>query len=472
MILEQHYLACLSQASYLIADDATGVAAVVDPRRDVDLYVDAAADRGLRIEHVILTHFHADFVAGHIELAKRTGAKIHLGAKATADFAFEPLGEGDEIALGNVRLRALLTPGHTPEGISLLVFEHADDVAPHAVLTGDTLFIGDVGRPDLMASIGVTAEELAGMLYDSTREKLLTLPDETLVFPGHGAGSMCGKSLSTDTVSTIGDQRRLNYALQDMSREDFIRLVTEARPEPPAYFGFDARKNREERGTLDEVLDGVNALDLAAFDLRIETGAIALDVRDPEDFAEAHLAGSISIGLDGRFATWAGTVLPVDAEIVLIAPAGREREAATRLGRIGFDRVRGYLSGGLDAVPESRRRAVRRLDPVELKAALAGTPAPVVLDVRQPGEHAAAAIEGASLIPLTELPARLDDAPRPAGEAPLVLQCAAGYRSMIAASLLERAGREGLADLRGGMTAWQRASLPTVTSEGASCSSS
>jgi glyoxylase-like metal-dependent hydrolase (beta-lactamase superfamily II) len=303
MILEQHYLACLSQASYLIADESTGIAAVVDPRRDVDLYVEAAAKHGVAIRHVVLTHFHADFVAGHLELAKRTGATIHLGALASADYAFEPLGDGAELALGRVRLRALETPGHTPEGISLLVFDGPDAAEPHAVLTGDTLFIGDVGRPDLMASVGVTAEELAGMLYDSTRDKLLKLPDATLVYPGHGAGSMCGKNLSTDTVSTIGDQRRFNYALQPMSRADFIALVTAELPLAPAYFGFDARKNREERGMLEDVLAGLAPLELPAFDEQLAAGAIALDVRDPEQYAAGHLERSISIGLDGRFAT-------------------------------------------------------------------------------------------------------------------------------------------------------------------------
>jgi glyoxylase-like metal-dependent hydrolase (beta-lactamase superfamily II) len=467
MILEQHYLACLSQASYLVGDEAAGVAAVVDPRRDVDLYLEAAAKHGLAIRHVVLTHFHADFVAGHLELARRTGATIHLGTRARADYPFEPLSEGDEIALGAVRLRALETPGHTPEGISLLVYDGPEAAQPHAVMTGDTLFIGDVGRPDLMASVGVTAAELAGMLYDSTRGKLLALPDATLLYPGHGAGSMCGKSLSTDTVSTIGDQRRFNYALQEMSREDFIALVTADQPQAPAYFGYDARMNRERRGMLEDALAGLRALDLAAADAALAAGAVALDVRTPEDYAAAHLAGSISVGLDGRFATWAGTVLPPDAEVVLIAPEGREREAALRLGRIGYDRVRGYLAGGVGTVPAARRRAVCRYDAPELARELAGGASggapPRVLDVRQPGEVAAGAIADALAIPLTQLADRLDEVP--AG--PFVIQCAGGYRSMIAASLFERAGREDLHDLRGGMTAWQAAGLPTVTAEGA-----
>jgi rhodanese-related sulfurtransferase len=279
---------------------------------------------------------------------------------------------------------------------------------------------------------------------------------------------MCGKSLSSETVSTIGAQRRFNYALQEMSRADFIALITADQPMAPAYFGFDARKNREERGVLEDVLAGVAPLDLAAFDAKLAAGAIPLDVRDPEQYAAAHLERSISIGLDGRFASWAGTVLPLDAEIVLIAPAGREREAALRLGRIGFDRVQGFLRGGIDPVPATRRRSVRRLDPTELAAALKSDTPPRLLDVRQPGEFAANALADAELIPLTELGQRLDDAP----SAPFVIHCAGGYRSMIAASLFERASRTSLtalADLRGGMNAWLAASLPTVTTEGASC---
>jgi glyoxylase-like metal-dependent hydrolase (beta-lactamase superfamily II)/rhodanese-related sulfurtransferase len=465
MILEQYYLGCLSQASYLIGDEGTGAAAIVDPRRDVDLYIDEAQKRGLALRHVILTHFHADFVAGHLELRERTGATIHLGAHARASYPFEPLAEGDEVVLGRVRLRALETPGHTPEGISLLVFD-GQGPAPKAVLTGDTLFIGDVGRPDLMASAGMQAGDLAGMLYDSTREKLMTLPDDTLVYPGHGAGSACGKNISKDTVSTIGAQKRLNAALQPMSRDEFIALVTAELPAAPSYFAFDAGLNREERPRLEQMLAGLRALSFAEVERALAGGALALDVRDPELFAAGHLAGALSIGLDGRFASWAGTVIAPGTELVLIAPAGREREAALRLGRIGYDRVAGYLAGGLEAVPAGRRASVARVDAPALSSALSRKGAPRVLDVRERGERAAQSIEGSLFIPLGELAGRASEVPAGA----LVVHCAGGYRSMIAASLLARAGREDLADLRGGMGAWNAAGLPTVAAAGASCS--
>ncbi|HZI93095.1 MAG TPA: MBL fold metallo-hydrolase, partial [Patescibacteria group bacterium] len=300
MILKQYYLGCLAHASYLIADEA-GAAVVVDPQRDIDQYLDDAARLGLTIRHVLLTHFHADFVAGHLELRDRVGASIGLGARASADYPFTALKDGDTIELGSVRLKILETPGHTPEGISILAYDlNASADKPHAVLTGDTLFIGDVGRPDLMASIGITADDLAGMLYDSLRGKLMALPDETLLYPAHGAGSMCGKNLSTDTVSTIGAQRQYNYALQPMSKEAFVRMVTADQPEAPRYFAHDAELNRSERATLDTMLERALApLGLDEMLKLREAGARVLDVRDPAEFEGAHLDGSVNIGLGG-----------------------------------------------------------------------------------------------------------------------------------------------------------------------------
>ena len=358
MILEQRYLGCLSHASYLVADEATGVAAVVDPQRDVDGYLAEARARGLTIRHVLLTHFHADFVSGHLELAERAGADIRLGARAKADYPFIPMHDGDVLRLGEnaqVRLTFLETPGHTPESVSILVHDEARDAsAPHAVLTGDTLFIGDVGRPDLLASQGLTAADLAGMLYDSLRGKLLPLPDATLVYPAHGAGSACGKSLSRDTVSTMGIQRRGNYALRPMPREEFVRLVTADQPEMPAYFAFAADLNRRHRATLDAALERASRpLDLEAFLRRRAEGAQVLDVREPPEFAAGHLAGGINIGLSGRYASWAGTLLDAGHPLLLVAPPGREREAALRLGRIGFDDVEGFLAGGAGAFVRS-----------------------------------------------------------------------------------------------------------------------
>jgi len=469
MILKQYYLGCLAHASYLVADEQTGTAVVVDPQRDIDQYVDDAQHQGLQIRYVFLTHFHADFLAGHLELRDRVGATLCLGAHAEADYAFTPFKDGDTLEFGQVRLHILETPGHTPEAISILVYDlHQDARHPYAVLTGDTLFIGDVGRPDLMASIGMTADELAGMLYDSLHQKLLRLPDETLVYPAHGAGSMCGKNLSTDTVSPLGVQKRYNYALQPMSRADFIRLVTADQPEVPAYFSYDAMLNRRERPTLDQALEReLNPLSLDDMLRLSNTGAQVLDVRDPADFEGAHLVGSINIGLGGSYATWAGTILERDQPIVLIAEPGREHEAALRLGRIGFDAVAGYLDGGMQALetrPDLLRRT-ERITATTLAEQLATSVPPVVLDVRTPREWQGKHIAGSLNIPLNHLRGRLQEVPR---HTPLVLHCQSGYRSAIAASLLERHGIATCADLVGGFAAWEASQLDVVSASACS----
>jgi glyoxylase-like metal-dependent hydrolase (beta-lactamase superfamily II) len=464
VIFKQYYLGCLSQASYLIGDEVTRTAIVVDPRRDVEEYLEDAAAAGLRIEHVILTHFHADFVAGHLELRERTGARIHLGARATAEYEFAPLHDGDTLEFGRVRLGILETPGHTPEGISVLVYDlDRDGVRPHAVLTGDTLFIGDVGRPDLMASEGVTAEALARQLYDSIHRKLLRLPDDTLVYPGHGAGSACGKNLSSETVSTMGAQRRENYALQPMEREAFVSLITRDQPKAPAYFGFDAKLNRRSRPTLEAALAREQApLSLDAV-LRAQAGgAQVLDVRDPDAYAAGHLAGSTNIGLQTRFASWAGALLTPTRPIVIVAEPGHEEEAALRLGRIGFDNVLGHLAGGIEAArrPGHPLRRGRRLAPAELKALLDRGPLTLV-DVRFPGEWAGGAIPGSVNIPLDQLEDRLGEIPRGGRVA---VYCQSGMRSSTAASLLEQAGFEDVADLAGGYQAWSTtAAEPAAT---------
>ncbi len=353
MILKQYYLGCLAHASYLLGDEASATGIVVDPQRDIQQYLKDAETFGLQIRHVFLTHFHADFVAGHLELRDRCGATIHLGAQAQAEYAFVAMKDGDTLDFPGMRLQILETPGHTIESISILVFDLAKDAAkPYAVLTGDTLFIGDVGRPDLRASLGWTADDLGAHLYDSIHNKLLPLPDETLVYPAHGAGSLCGKKLSSDTVSSLGDQRRLNYALQPMSKEEFIRLVTADQPDAPAYFTYDAILNTRERATLDKNLEQVlHPIDLDEVLRMGDLGAQILDVRDAAEYAKGHLAGSINIGLGGQYATWAGTVLDRAKPIVIIAEPSREQEAALRLGRIGFDHVKGYLQGGMEALP-------------------------------------------------------------------------------------------------------------------------
>lgn len=465
MILEQFYLECLSQASYLIGDEDSGEAAVIDPRRDVEVYLEAAARRGLRILHVLLTHFHADFVSGHLELAARTGAAIHMGAAARADFAVEPMADGDELRLGGLRLRAMTTPGHTPESTCFLLLDAAgEDAAPRCVFTGDTLFVGDVGRPDLLASVGVTAEDLAAQLYHSLHEKLLKLPDDTVVYPGHGAGSACGKNLGSETSSTIGDQRQRNLAVQPMSLERFVALVTTDQPPAPAYFGRDAALNKRRHPLLEEELEGaLRPLDPSSVEALVAQGAQLVDVRPGDSFAAGHLPGSVSVGLEGRFASWAGTVLDFDAPVVLVAEAGTEGEAALRLGRIGL-RVTGFLDGGSHGLA-GRLVHFERLAPRDLQARLSGEAPPRVLDVRAPSERAGSRIEGSEHLPLAELPARLGEIPR---DRPVVCVCGGGYRSAIAASLLQRAGVPEVMDLRGGMAAWMAAELP-IEGSGASC---
>jgi glyoxylase-like metal-dependent hydrolase (beta-lactamase superfamily II)/rhodanese-related sulfurtransferase len=463
MLLKQYYLGCLAHASYLIADEVTGTAVVVDPQRDIEQYLQDAAAHGWHIDYVFLTHFHADFLAGHIELRDRVGATICLGAQARADFAFTPFAHGETLSLGQVQLKVLETPGHTPEAICILVYDlQKDSAQPQAVLTGDTLFIGDVGRPDLMASVGISATALAGMLYDSLYDKLLPLPDETLVYPAHGAGSMCGKNLSSDTFSTLGTQRRFNYALQPMSKEAFITLVTTDQPEAPSYFAYDAMLNRRERLTLTQTLQQVlTPLPLDHVVRQMNTGAQVVDVRDPETFEAGHLIGSVNVGLQGNFATWAGTVLAQDRPIILIAEPGQEAEAAMRLGRIGFDHIMGYLQGGaqsLQARPELVRR-IERMTATELATALGSPYPPVVLDVRGPGERASKYLDGSLHLPLNRLQRQLSDVPR---DHKVVLQCAGGYRSAIAASILANHGMTNIADLVGGLAAWEAAGLDLV----------
>jgi hydroxyacylglutathione hydrolase len=454
MILEQHYLACLSQASYLIVDERTKTAAVVDPRRDVQLYLDRAADLGVTIRHVLLTHFHADFLAGHLELQKRTGATIWLGAAGRAEYEASPMEDGGSLEFGDVRLGFLATPGHTPESTCITVFDLAKDREhPHAVLTGDTLFIGDVGRPDLLVSAGMEATDLGGMLFDSLRQKLLTLPDETIVYPGHGAGSACGKNLSSDTSSTIGRQRATNYALQPMEKDEFVRLVASEQPRAPGYFAHDAVLNRKKHATLDQVLDGLKPLPLEAVLAAVNGGAALLDTRAADEFALGHVSGSINIGLGGRFASWAGTMLPASRKVVLLTSPGDERESALRLGRIGFDHVAGYLQGGIAAV-EARPELLSsytRLTPQALEQRLSDSAPPLVVDIRTPGEWNAGHIDTALHVELDDLPRRLDEIPR---DRDLVVVCRGGYRSSIGASLLEGAGYTKVTDLVGGMDAY------------------
>lgn len=450
----QYYLDCLSHASYLIGDETTKRAVVVDPQRDVSEYLADAKQLGFTIELVIETHFHADFVSGHLELAHATGAKIVFSSVAEAEFDFMGVADGERYSLGDVTLEFRHTPGHTPESLSVVVYEHGTDTVPYGVLTGDALFIGDVGRPDLLASIGFTREELADKLYDSLHNKLMTLPDATRVYPAHGAGSACGKNLSTEHWSTIGDQRATNYALRAPDKPSFMRLVTEGQPPAPGYFVYDAILNRKDRGLLDEgrlpepmtYEETMEAL---------ERGAVLVDGRSPEEFAQGHLRGAINIGLDGRYAEFAGSILRSDVDVVLFTEPGQELEAKNRLGRIGFDRVIGFLASPFKTMvehPDNVEQA-SRLTAKAFEERVADVPGLQIVDVRNPGEADAGVIPSAVNIPVGQLPSRLDELD-PA--APTVVYCAGGYRSSAAASLLRQRGFSDVSDILGGYQAWQQ----------------
>lgn len=459
MYFAQYYLDCLSQAAYLIGDQTSGRAVLVDPRRDITEYLTDAAAHGLRIEAVINTHFHADFIAGHLEVAARTGAWIGYGQRAAeVEYPIRRFTEGERISLGDVTLEILETPGHTPESISILVHEHAGDEIPYGVLTGDALFIGDVGRPDLLSSLGVTADDLGRMLYDSVQHKLMALPDQVRVFPAHGAGSACGKNLSTERQSTIGIQRLTNYACTPMTEDEFVAIVTEGQPSAPGYFVYDAVLNRKQHEILD-VTAHLTPLSTTDFLARRTDSTVVLDTRGPAEFAAGHLRGSLNVPADGRFAERAGMVIQPGNEILVVAPQDREEEVITRLARIGFDTVTGYLREPEGAFPEIADEMTRasRLTVHELHAAIDRTPPPLVLDIRNTGELATGVIEGAVHVPLAELPHRLDEMP---DDRPIVVYCAHGTRSSIAASLLRNAGRTDVSDLIGGYDAWQPAFEP------------
>ncbi len=445
MTIKQMYLGCLAQASYLIVDEASKTAAVVDPRRDVDEYLAEAAKLGVSIKHILLTHFHADFVAGHLELQRRTDATIYLGAKADPDYPFTPVKEGDVLEFGDVRLKFLETPGHTPESISILVNDQA-------VLTGDALFIGDVGRPDLMASKGITAAELASQLYDSVHGKLLKLPDETVLYPGHGAGSMCGKALSEETVSTIGMQKKTNPMCRPMARDEFIRLLG-GQAEAPPYFAYDADMNRRNRETLDAAKARVIPLPADRVLAMQKEGAQIVDTREAADWQKGHWADSFNIPLSGKYATYSGMVLDPKKPIVIISDEGRVEEAVTRLGRIGFDSVAGYLQ---EAVPAGLVRTSAHVTAAELAEWTSRPEPPLVLDVRLPGEFQSSRLEGALNIPMHHLAERALELPKNRW---IAIICRTGHRSSVAQSILEQAGFTKTSNVDGGIVAWKELNL-------------
>ena len=457
MILKQYYLGCLSHGSYLIADKSTGQAVVVDPRRDIEDYLDDAAASGLRIVGVINTHFHADFVAGHLELAAATGAWIGYGAAATADYEIRSLAHGERISLGGVELEILETPGHTWESISILVREHAGDEVPHAVLTGDALFIGDVGRPDLAASVGASPIELAHALYHSIHDTLMVLPDAVRLLPAHGAGSACGKNLSEELESTIGAQRFMNPSVSPMDEEAFVVMITSGQPAIPQYFATDALLNRRAHALMGRTTVAAPLTVDAVRDL-ITAGVTIVDARTPDQYAAGHLVGSVNVGIDGRFAETAGMVLAEGDDVLIVANPGSENEVALRLGRIGYDRAVGFLPEPERAFEQlsSLVRTTNRITAAELDEVAAQTGA-IVLDVRNPGEREAGFIPGSAFIPLAELPQRLDELPT--GRA-VIVHCASGWRSSVAASVLRAAGRDDVTDVVGGSNEWAALHVP------------
>jgi len=451
MRFTQYYLDCLSQASYLIADDTTGQAVIVDPRRDVAEYLSDAKEHGLTIVGIINTHFHADFLSGHLELARETGAWIGYGSVARPEFQFRALEDGERISLGDVTLQIMATPGHTPESISVLVHEHADDEVAYGVLTGDALFIGDVGRPDLLASVGVTAEELGRMLYDSVQHKLMRLPDDVRVFPAHGAGSACGKNLSTEKQSTIGEQRRLNYACQPMSEDAFLEVVTGGQPTAPAYFVYNATLNKAERSVRDTDA-AIPVLTDEQVDEALADGALLVDARDQQEFAAGHLKEAISIPSDGRLAETVGTVLEPSQRFVIMAPEEEVQEVATRFARIGFDHVLGHVADpeGYLLGREKQVERSSRLTAAQVEEACESEQVQLI-DIRNIGELEAGTIPGARHLPLAELRDRMAELDP---ERPVVLYCAGGWRSSVGASVLRAAGFTDVSDVLGGYNAW------------------
>ena len=456
--IEQFFLGCLAHASYLVASE--GIAAVIDPQRDVDIYIEAAKQKNLKIEHIIETHLHADFVSGHHELAERTGARIYLGADAHATFPHITIKDGDALQFGNARFNFLHTPGHTIEGVCAVLTDLSTPAQPRAVFTGDTLFVGDVGRPDLSGDH--TPQELAAMLYHSLHEKLLTIPDDTEIFPAHGAGSLCGRQMGSERSSTIGKQRRTNYALLARNQDEFIHLLTDSLPPRPEYFGRDVELNRHGASSIND-LPAPKPL-LAPEVLRLQSeGAIVLDTRPAMEFAVAHVPGSVHIALSGQYASWAARILGLDKHIILVGEdADQLRESQLRLARVGIEHVDAYLDGGitgwlkggyeLDYIPQVSVQDLAELEEKE-KDHLA------ILDVREPGEIETGAIENSIRIPLGQLTDRASELDP---NKLLVVHCKGGYRSSIASSILRRAGLREIADLTGGFDAW-KAAHETVT---------
>lgn len=463
MIVEQLYTSCLSEAAYFIASD--GEAAVIDPLRDVDEYIKKAEELGVKIKYIFETHFHADFVSGHLDLSEKTGAPIVYGPQTEAKFKFHKAEDGEEFSIGKLKLKVLHTPGHTLESTCYLL--HDESGKPHSVFTGDTLFVGDVGRPDLFSG-NLSKEDLAGFMYESLNSKIKTLPDDVTVYPAHGAGSSCGKNLGSETFSTIGAQKESNYALQDMTKEEFIKVVTEGLATPPAHFPINAKINKEGYSNLDDVLKkSLNALSVTELKEKKAEDIWIIDTRNRTDFTQGFIPSSIFIGLEDRFAEWAGSLIPFNQPIVLVTEEGKEEEAIIRLARVGFENVQGYLNGGFDAWSNAGERIdmIIDIEPDELAMDMPHDTKLEVIDVRKESEYDAGHIKGARNSPLNELMdplniALIDD------EHNLYVHCQGGYRSVIASSILKKHGYNSLRNILGGFAALQgQKGLKIVTTQ-------
>lgn len=458
MKFKQFYLGCLSHASYYIGSD--GEAAIIDPQRDIQQYLDEAEANGQKIKYVIETHSHADFVSGHRELAEKTGAEIVFGQRANTAFPTHKVRDGDELSVGKINLKFLETPGHTPEGVTILAKDTENPDAPLKMFTGDTLFIGDVGRPDLVGSKGFTADEMGAMLYDSLHEKILPLPDETEVYPAHGAGSLCGKSLSKETWSTLGTQRKSNYALQPMSKDEFIKLVAADQPEVPAYFPKSAAQNLEGSASLEELPKpvGLSTEEILEFD------GVVLDVRPNTEFGSAHIPNAINIGLGGQFASWAGTLVTIGTPIAIAAESQEQvDEAVMRLARVGIETVKGFI---LMKDFSGEKTSVEQLPVERVKETLSDEIQ--FVDVRRPAEHANGHAPQTINIPLDKLPNEID---RLDPDKPTYVICQSGYRSSLGTSILENAGFREVYNVTGGTKAWTDAGFDTQVSATACASS-
>ncbi|MDO1449263.1 MBL fold metallo-hydrolase [Rhodocytophaga aerolata] len=452
MKIEQIYTGCLAQGAYYI--ESAGEVAIIDPLRETAPYLEKAGKDEAVIKYIFETHFHADFVSGHLDLAKATGAPIVYGPNARPNFAAYIGKDGEEFRLGKIQIKLLHTPGHTLESTSyLLKDEEGKEIA---LFTGDTLFIGDVGRPDLaQKALSITQEELASTLYDSLRTKIMTLSDEVIIYPGHGAGSACGKNMSKETTDTLANQKKTNYALREnMSREEFIKEVTDGLLPPPAYFGMNVKMNKEGYESFTDVLSrGVQALDPEAFEAAAnETGALILDTRKAGEFAKGFVPNAINIGLDGSFAPWVGALIPMEQQILLITDEGREEEAVTRLSRVGYDHTIGYLKGGFTAWIEAGKQidTIASIPAGEFAERMKDEKTALIVDVRKPGEYQSEHVEGAINVPLDYLNEHLAELSK---DKPFYLHCAGGYRSMIAASILKARGWNNLIDIAGGFSA-------------------